>query len=130
MFAGRILLASSILVLLFLGAVRPESYPVWRAIVLIPGAFLLVALLLLALPVLAEAERIPWKRMRGFVTHSNILWVAGAVVLVAVASVSVVNHASMTVLERVVFYGAAAIGLGAVALEAVAGLRHGQGTTD
>lgn len=112
---ARLVLLAAILVLLVLGAVRPESYPLLRVAILAPGAFLLIAGALLVVPFLAmesaEGEEVRWSRVADALEHNTVLAICALMVLLAVIVVSFVHLATMTTPEKVVFYGASGVGL-------------------
>jgi hypothetical protein len=112
---ARLLLLASALVLLLLGALRPESYPLFQATILIPGAFLLVALVLLLVPLAAmgsaEQERVSWKRVVDVLEHNTIILVVLVLILAAAGIVSALHFDTMSLLERAVFLTAVAGGL-------------------
>jgi hypothetical protein len=117
----RLVLAAAILVLVVMGAVREESYPVWRVTILAPALFLAAAVFLLGLPYLAmehaEGERVRWRRALHFIGHNWILPLAGLMVLAAVVVVSYVSLDSMTTPEKAIFFAATVVGLAATLRE-------------
>lgn len=112
---ARLVLLGAILVLLVMGAVRPESYPLWRVAILGPLVFLVVAGALLVVPFLAmesaEGEEVRWAKVADALEHNTVIAICALMVLIAVIVVSYAHLDTMSVAEKVVFYGASGIGL-------------------